>query len=114
MMNSGMPRPSHQWTSVLLKNPIGVLLKSRRTLPKAALSTKRGQAGGGFGTHPNSLRSATIWAVILGLLFLATPAFTQRLYLPQYVEPKPFDFNLTQISSGVYAEGVHDKTTYKN
>lgn len=67
-MNFGMPRPSHQRTSVLL----GILL------------------------------------------FLASSAFAQRLYLPQYVEPKPFDFHLTQISSGVYAEGVQDRTTYKN
>src|SRR5712691_6852476 len=52
--------------------------------------------------------------ILLMLLFLAPNAFSQARFIPTYVEPKWFTFRLSEVSAGIYAEGVSDQRNFKN
>lgn len=51
------------------------------------------------------------WMAVLGL---APRAFSQARYLQTYREPKWFTFRISEVSAGVYAEGVYDESNFKN
>jgi hypothetical protein len=108
-MNSGETRPSHQRSTE----------EASSTTPQTSEKLQNSTINAGTALRRLRVERWSFpegWLLILGVLLLlaSPPAIAQRLLLPQYIEPKPFDFHLTQISSGVYAEGVHDETTYKD
>jgi hypothetical protein len=52
--------------------------------------------------------------VFVTLLAFAPRAAAQARYIPVYTEPKWFTFRISEVSAGVYAEGVSDESSFKN
>lgn len=53
---------------------------------------------------------ASLWM----LIFPSEIGFGQSRYLQPYVEPQWFTFRLSEVSAGIYAEGVTDESSFKN